>query len=283
MKVIIKDFLNWLGFVSVLSVLVLVLFVACPKIPAPNPAPVQVKLADDTLRVNLGEVFEIENVILDGQNVYAVNEFIRYDSTFLKIETVAGKPVFESGGYLGANADLSMHLPQGRQGSLIVAYTKVGTQPGTNGSGRLWKASFKAYKPGVATISFDLAQSALLSPDVIDGQQERLQAQFLDGVVKSTGTVTTKLVIKIAEPVVRVAGVPVRRDSKVILKVETVGIVFTTRDKDFIDKAKVYGNLYSTTDKDEYQLFVDTRYYNFKEVADYLQTEANKLNQEVGQ
>lgn len=147
----------------------------------------------DTLEVENGKEFWLDHVIIGGKNIYAVAAKLKYDSTAVKLVVEDGRVIYQDGGYLGVNSDLTVSLQSGRQGNVVVAYSKMGSQAGAQGSGTLWGLRFHAIRAGETQLEFDVAKSAVLSSRIVDGQQERLPAEFKNGMLEISAAIDTSM------------------------------------------------------------------------------------------
>lgn len=154
---------------------------------------------EDTLTVNANAEFWLEHLIENGDSVYAVTAHLHYDTSFVRVLfALDGSVQYENGGYLGNTGHLTVFLVGGVPGILGMAYSKQGEQLGAMGNGLLWRIRMRALKAGSTELVFDKQKSAVLSPNFIGNEQERLPAEFVDAKleVEAFSPIRVRLLIK---------------------------------------------------------------------------------------
>lgn len=155
------------------------------NLPAPTLIFPMLATSTDTLSVKANTEFWLEHLIENGDSVYAVAARLSYDTAFVQVvKTLDNMVHSESGGYLGTTGHFTAFLVNGVQGILGMAYSKQGPQPGQSGSGLLWRIRMRARRVGFTELVFDKLKSAVLSPNFIAGEQERLPAEFVDAKIE---------------------------------------------------------------------------------------------------
>lgn len=161
---------------------VVIALIACVKTPrqqAVGANSIGVSGAD-TLSVVMGNSLSTTFSIVDARNVYAVAALVEYDSTFLSVIPTPSGVLATKGSFLGATGDLSAAFANGAAGQIVFGYSKQGNQPGSDGAGDLWTVAFEPHRTGLTKLKFNLSRSAVLSPNVIGNNLERLPAKFND-------------------------------------------------------------------------------------------------------
>lgn len=169
------------------------------KIDAPRKTVIVPAVATaDSLNLPNNAEFWLEHVIENGDQVYAIAARLQYDTSFVRVmRNVDGSVRSEGGTYLGSNSHLTVTLVNGAQGQLLMAYSKQGEQAGAKGNGLLWRVRMRTLQAGTTTLKFDKAQSAVLSPNFNADVQERLTAEFVDGLLEITGAEAMRIRLRI--------------------------------------------------------------------------------------
>lgn len=159
----------------------------CSKKEVSKPASVKlnVGISDacaDTFVVKIDSLYWLEQYVRDASNVYALSVYVSYDPSSIEVQTSDGAIVKKNGGFLGQTGDLTIAFVNEHAGQLVIAYSKQGNQPGSDGDGMLWGIKFKPIKTGLTSFVVDKQTSKMFSPNIVGNALEQLPVNFCDAV-----------------------------------------------------------------------------------------------------
>ncbi len=121
------------------------------------------------------DLFTLSIHVNDIQDLYGTAFTISWDPTLLLFLDAAEGSFLSNGGY---QTSFLASLEENYPGRLIVGYTRLGQEPGANGSGLICTLSFKALREGESSVIFINADAFNSTGSVITG------SNWIGGILK---------------------------------------------------------------------------------------------------